>query len=103
MIRHARALLALPPVLALAVTVIELPFRALLMPSIGPPTLLAAGLFTARCTAIAVSAIAVRADEKDGVTLLTETPSLKENRFAVSRRHALSQACLDNGTRFVAG
>jgi hypothetical protein len=47
LIRHAGALLALPPVLALAVTMIELPFRALLMPSIGPPTLLAAGLFTA--------------------------------------------------------
>jgi hypothetical protein len=47
LIRHAGALLVLPPVRTLAVAVIELPFRALLVPSIGPPPLLAPGLFTA--------------------------------------------------------
>ncbi len=50
-----------------------------------------------------MSAITVGADEKHSVALLTETESLKKNRFAVSLRHASSQAELDNGTRFVAG
>ena len=51
-----------------------------------------------------MSAITVGADEKHGVALLAETDSLKEKSFAVSIRHASSQAGgLDNGTHFVAG
>ena len=89
MIRHASFLLtAAPPVLPLAVAVIEPPFRALLVASVGAPPLSPAGFFAARVAAIAMSAITVGADEEHGVALLTETNSLKEHRFAVNRRHA---------------
>jgi hypothetical protein len=52
---------------------------------------------------IALSAIAVRADEEHRVTLATKANSLPEYRFAMNCRHASSQAGLDNGTDFVAG
>ncbi|MBK5294725.1 MAG: hypothetical protein JJE04_23990 [Acidobacteriia bacterium] len=104
MIRHAGLFLtAAVPVVPLVPVMIEPPFRALLVPSVGPPPLLPAGLIAAWGAAIAVSAITVRADEEHCLALLTETNSMKENRFAVHCRHALSQAGLDNGTRFVAG
>jgi hypothetical protein len=96
-------LTAPPPVIPLAVAVVESAFRALLVASIGAPPLLPAGVGAAPFAAIAMSAIAVGADEKHGVAMLTETDSLKKNCFAVSLRHASSQADLDNGTRFVAG
>jgi|GEM_PF-2390829 len=89
MIRHAGLLLATsPPVLPLVVVMIELSLRALLVPFIGLPPLLAPGPIAAFGAAIAVSAITVRADEKHGVTLPTGTNPMKENRFAVNRRHA---------------
>jgi hypothetical protein len=95
-------LTAPPPVIPLTVAVVEPAFRALLVASIGAPPLLPAGGYAAPLAAIAMSTIAVGADEKHGVALVTETDSLKKNRFAVSFRHASSQAELDNGTRFVA-
>jgi len=52
---------------------------------------------------VALSAITVRADEEHRVTLVTEANSLPEYRLAMSRRHASSQAGLDNGYAFVAG
>ena len=83
---------------------IEPPFWTLLMPLIGAAPLLTAGLLAAFGTAIAVTSIAVRADEKRLVAVLPQARSLKEDGFvAVNRRHALSQAGLDNGIRFVAG
>jgi hypothetical protein len=96
-------LTAPPPVIPLTVAVVEPAFRALLVASIGPPPLLPAGVCSALSAAITMSAIAVGADEKHDVAMLTETDSLKKNRFAVSLRHASSQAELDNGPRFVAG
>jgi len=91
------------PVIPLTVAVVEPAFRALLVASIGTPPLLPVSVEAALSAAITMSAIAVGADEKHGVALLTETDSLKKNRFAVSLRHTSSQADLDNGTRFVAG
>jgi hypothetical protein len=80
------------PVIPLTVAVVEPAFRALLVASVGAPPLLPASVGAALSAAIAMSAIAVGADEKHGVALLTETDSLKKNRFAVSLRHASSQA-----------
>jgi hypothetical protein len=91
------------PVIPLTVAVVEASFRAFLVASIGTSPLLPASVGAVLSAAIAMSAIAVGADEKHGVALLTETDSMKKNRFAVSLRHASSQADLDNGTRFVAG
>lgn len=71
---------------------IEPAFRALLVAAIGAPPLLPASVCAALFAAITMSAIAVGADEKHGVALFTKTNSLKKNRFAVSLRHASSQA-----------
>ena len=104
MIRHAGLFLPAPaPVLALAVAMIELAFGALLVPLVGLPPLSSAGLIAACDAAIAVPAIAVRAEEKHGVAVVAETNSMKENRVVMNRRHAWLQARLDNGTRIVAG
>lgn len=88
MIRHAGCFLtASPPVFPLVVVVIELPVRALLVPFIGFPPLLTAGVIAAFGAAIAVSAVAVRADREHGVALPTATNSKKEHRFAMDQRH----------------
>ena len=88
MIRHAGCFLtAAPPVFPLVVVMIELPIRALLAPLIGLPPLLTPGLTAAFGAAIAMSPIAVRADEEHRVTLVTQTNSMQENRFAVYQRH----------------
>jgi len=92
LIRHAGLAEA---VLALTVAVIETAFGALLMSPVGAPPLLQASLFAAGGATIAMSPVTVGADEEHGVTLLAETDSLQENCFAVSLRHASSQA----GTR----
>jgi hypothetical protein len=66
---------------------IEPPLVALLVPLIGLPPLLTPGLVTASGAAIAVSAIAMRADEEHGLARATPTNSMKEDRFAVYQRH----------------
>jgi hypothetical protein len=94
---------AAAPVIALPVAMIEPSFGALLVAGVGAPSLVEAGTLTAWGAAVALSAIAVRADEEHCVTLATEANSLPEYRFAMNCRHASSQAGLDNGTVFVAG
>ena len=96
--------LTVPPAeIPLPVTMIELSFRALLVPAVGAPPLFEPSLLAAFGAAIAMPAITVRADEEDRMALSAQTQSLKENRFAVNRRHASSQAGLDNDGYFVAG
>jgi hypothetical protein len=62
--RHRGAFFAPLPVVALAVAMIQSPFRAALMTLIGPPPLLSSRLATAHCAAIAMSSVAVRAQEE---------------------------------------
>jgi hypothetical protein len=81
LIRHADLFL---PVSSLAVSMIKLPFRALLMAFVGSPPLGAPGLIAAWLATIAMSAIAVRANKEHGVALLAETNSVQENRVTVS-------------------
>jgi len=90
-------------VFPLAVAMVELPFGALLVSSVGASPLLAAGLLAAFFVAVAMSAIAVRADEENRVAALTKANPLPQNRFAMNHRHASSQAGLDNGSGLVAG
>jgi hypothetical protein len=93
LIRHARLRWTeAAPVLPLAIPMIEPPFGALLVAPVGVPPLLAAGLLAALGAAVAVSAIAVRADEENRVAAMTEAKPLPQNRFAVNHRHASSQA-----------
>jgi hypothetical protein len=103
LIRHARWRSPAAPVIALPVAMIEPSFGAPLVAGVGAPSLVEAGTLTAWGAAVALSAIAVRADEEHCVTLATEANSLPEYRFAVNCRHAPSQTGLDNGTGFVAG
>lgn len=87
----------------LAVAMIELPFGAILVALVGAPLLLPAALLAALVVTVAVSAVAVRADEENRVAAWTKASPLPQNRFAMNHRHASSQAGLDNGTGLVAG
>jgi hypothetical protein len=104
LIRHGRLTLTqAASVRLLAIAMIELPFGALLVASVGAPPLLLAGLLAALVAAVAVSAVTVRADEENRVAALTKANPLPQNRFAMNHRHASSQAGLDNGSGLVAG
>jgi hypothetical protein len=103
LIRHAQLhLTETAAVLPLTIAMIEPTFGALLVALIGGPPLPAAGLQAALLAAVAMSAIAVRADEEYRVAGLTKANPLPQNRFAMNHRHASSQAELDNGTGLVA-
>jgi hypothetical protein len=91
------------PVRLLAITMIEPPFRALLVAPVGAPPLPAASLLAAVGAAIAMAAVTVSADEENRLAALTKANPLPQNRFAVNHRHASSQAGLDNGSGLVAG
>jgi hypothetical protein len=87
LIRHARLRLTqAAPVRLLAIAMIEPPFRALLVAPVGGPPLSAASLVAALGAAVAVSAIAVRADEENRFAVLTKAELLPQNRFAVNHR-----------------
>jgi hypothetical protein len=104
LIRHAW--LRLPqaaPVRLLAIAMIEPSFGTPLVAPVGGSPLLAAGLFAALGTAVSMAAVTVRADEENRLAALPEAKPLPQNRFAVSFRHASSQAGLDNGSGLVAG
>ena len=79
MIRHARpAPAGCPsgPVLLLAIAVVEPAFRTLLIAVVGRPVLPAAGFGAARRTAIALSAVAMRAQEKHRAAFAGQTKPL---------------------------
>jgi hypothetical protein len=71
---------------------IEPPFAALLVAPVGTPPLPAASLVAALGAAVAVSSIAVGADEENRLAAFTKAKPLPQNRFAVNHRHASSQA-----------
>jgi hypothetical protein len=104
MIRHARGRrLATEPVLPLPVAMILPAFLTALVPPIRTSALPKASLPAARLTAIAMATIAMGADEKDGLAVLTATRPLQEKAFAVnSRRHRI-RAVLDSGSLTVSG
>ncbi len=87
MIRHARRCrLPAMPVGALPVAMIEPPFFAPLMPPVGVAPLLKAGLPAALRTAIAMPAVAVRADVENDVAVRPAARPLPEIRVLVSHR-----------------
>ena len=104
LIRHAQwGLPSAASVIALTIAMIEPSLRAPLVAAVGAPSLAEAGTLTAWGAAVALSAIAVCTDEEHRVTLVAQANPLPEYCFAMNRRHASSQAGLDNGTGFVAG
>jgi hypothetical protein len=80
------------PVRLLPIAMIEPSLGTPLVASVGGSPLLAAGMFAALGTAVAVSAVTVRADEENRLAALTKANPLPQNRFAVNHRHASSQA-----------
>ena len=62
-------------------------FRALLVAAIGPAALMQPGALAAGIAAIALSAVAMRAEKKDRVALHADARSQSDNDFA-SKRHA---------------
>jgi hypothetical protein len=80
MIRHARRQPSLSlPISALPVAMIEPAFHALLMAPVGATLLLQTGTFPARITAVTMSAIAMRTDIEDGLTLRPCTFPMQQN------------------------
>ncbi len=76
-------------------------FRTLLVPAIGITPLLQPALVPTDEAAIALAAVAMRADDEHQVTSTAQTNPLPENHFA-GDRHMSSPAGLDNGSGFVA-
>ena len=104
-VRHARLACTLGPALPifpLPVSVIEPSFRTLLVAAIGATPLTEPSLVAAGQAAITVPAITVGTEKKDRAAFAAPTNSQPENHLA-PKRHACSQAGLDNGSRFVAG
>jgi hypothetical protein len=80
---------------------IEPAFETLLVAAIRRATLTEARRPAARQAAIALSAVAVRAQEEHRAAFAGVTKPLPPNYFSMYR-HASSQAALDNGNGFVA-
>ena len=84
LIRHAGLSLSMAlTVVALPVAVVQFAFRAALMDAVGFTALPEPRGLAARLAAVALSAIAVRADEEQGVAIAAQTKPRTENRFAV--------------------
>jgi hypothetical protein len=96
LIRHAGALA--PPILALAIPVIETPFGTLLVTAVGLAALQAAGFFPATGTAITLATITVRAEIKHRPTARKVTHALAKDR-GTRNRHRLREGALDNRRR----
>jgi hypothetical protein len=77
---------------------IEPSFEALLIAAISRAMLTEAGLPAASQAAIALPAVAVRAQEEHRPALPGTAKPLPQNHFPMGR-HASSQAALDNGDR----
>jgi len=76
----------------LAIAMIEPSFWTPLVAPVGGSPLLAAGLFAALGTAVAMAAVTVRADEENRLAAMSKAKLLPQNRFAMNHRHASSQA-----------
>jgi hypothetical protein len=83
---------------ALPVTMIELSFRASLVPVVGAAALPAAGFRAAGLAAVALSPIAVPADPEDRVAADNQTNTLTKDHLAMTI-HVRPGTGLDNGDR----
>ena len=83
---------------ALPVTMIELSFRASLVPVVGAAALPAAGFRAAGFAAVALSPIAVPADPEDRVAADNRTNTLTKDHLAM-KIHVRPGTGLDNGDR----
>jgi hypothetical protein len=84
------------PVRPLPVPMIESPFWTLLVAAVGRPVLPAPRFGAARRAAIALSAIAARANPEHRLTFLVAASPLPQNHFRMNR-HPPTPADFDNG------
>lgn len=99
MIRHASGLTA--DISPLAIAMVEPPFGALLVTPVGATPLYEPCAPATGETTIALAAIATPTHEEQGAAFVV--PANLRSEAIVRRRHAHSQAALDNGSSFVAG
>jgi hypothetical protein len=83
---------------SLPVPMIELSFRALLVPVVGAPSLPAPGFGAAGFAAVALSPVAVPADPEDSVAADNRTNTLTKDHLAM-KIHVRPRTGLDNGDR----
>ena len=83
---------------ALPVAMIELSFRASLVPVVGSAALPAPGFKAAVVAAVTLPAVAVPADPEHCVAIATEANPLTKNHLAM-KTHVRRRAGLDNGGR----
>ena len=95
LIRHADRRVALP-IRTLPVPMIEPAFPTPLVAVVGSAVLSAPGCAAASRTAIALSAVAVRANPEQRLASLTATNAQPENHFSMNR-HPPTQAGFDKG------
>lgn len=104
MIRHGPSGgLLTEPILLLTVAMIQSALLAALVPPIGTSPLPKPGLPAAVLTAVAMAAITMGADKKQGAAVRLATGPQQENAFAVNRRRHRILAVLDNGGLVVPG
>jgi hypothetical protein len=105
MIRHAGLCVPLPlSIRTLPVEMIEPAFFTALVPPIGASFLAKTRLPAAFRAAIAMTPIAMRADEEDRLALFPATRPLQEYSLAMNRRrHRVCPAGLDNGSAAMSG
>jgi hypothetical protein len=97
LIRHARPAPALA-VLLLPIPVVEPTFQTLLIATVSRPVLPAPGFGSARRAAIALPAVAMRANPEHRLASRAAANALPENHFSMNR-HPPTQADFDNGNR----
>ena len=95
MIRHARWRVT-SPIRTLPVAMIELALQTPLVSAVGSPALLAPSFGAASRAAIALPAVAVRANPEHRLASLAATNPRPENHFCMNR-HPPTQAGFDNG------
>ena len=100
MIRHAGLDLA-APILALAITMIESPFGALLVTAIGAASLAKPRVLPTGEATVVLAAITAGAHKK--LAAAFTIPANPPSEAILRRRHAHGQAALDNDSSFVAG
>jgi hypothetical protein len=92
------------PILSLPVAMIEPAFYTALVPPVGAAPLMETGLPAALRTAIAMSAVTVRADEEDRVTVLPAACALQQLCFVMGRqRRHRRPAGVDNSSTAMSG
>ena len=87
-----------PPILALAIAVVQAPFRTLLVAAVSQAVLLSVRLPPTEVAAVVLSSVTLATDPENLMAAACSANSLTEDNFDV-RRHPRPKVGLDNGDR----